>query len=140
MRVHEPERGCEVSVNTRSQRLAQKAYACIDGRTLKKEYSTFARKFPALVHACGLAQAVAFAVAKKETDYLADLAAVLTAGGHQNVPNPDALAALTRTVPVSGYLRLTRDTLDAAVWLKRYVEAVNTDEPDNTKVEENPHA
>ena len=133
-----------MSVHTRSQRLAQKAYACVE--VWKKnakdkdfdEYSTFARKFPALVHACGLAQAVAFARAKRsskkeeggvECRYLTDLAAVLTAGGHESVPGADALADLTRSAPVPVYLRLTRDALDAAVWLKRYVEAVAADKP-----------
>jgi hypothetical protein len=41
---------------------------------------------------------------------------------------------------VSAYLRLTRDALEAAVWLKRYVEAVNADKPDAEKKEESSHA
>lgn len=116
-----------MSVQTRSQKLAREAFARIEAyvqaRKLSKDYTTFAKKFPALVHSCGLAQAVAFAHAKGASDYLADLAAVLTAGGHQSVANPAELAKLTRECAAAAYLRLTRDTLDAAVWLKRYVEA-----------------
>jgi CRISPR-associated protein Cmr5 len=112
-----------MSVSTRSQKLAQEAHARIAHRKPQSDYITFAKKFPALVHTCGLVQAVAFAQAKDERDYLSDLAQVLTAGGHQNIPNPDALAALTRGDSTAMYMRLTRDVLDAAVWLKRYVEA-----------------
>ena len=119
-----------MSVHTRSQKLAQAAFPAVQNRkeTLDPkgfgDYTSFAKKFPALVHACGLAQAVAFAVAKKETEYLTDLAAVLKGGGHTKMENGSALAEQTRCLPVSGYLRLSRDAIDAASWLKRYVEAL----------------
>ena len=64
-----------MSVHTRSQKLAQAAFACVQNRGAT--YEPFAKKFPALIHTCGLAQAVAFALAKKETDYIGDLAAVI---------------------------------------------------------------
>lgn len=112
-----------MSVQTRSQKLAREAFARVELRKPGKDYVTFAKKFPALVHSCGLAQAVAFAHAKGESDYLTDLARVLTEGGHQSVASPSDLAKLTRECATAAYLRLTRDTLDAAVWLKRYVEA-----------------
>jgi CRISPR-associated protein Cmr5 len=122
-------------MSLKSQRLALAAYARIDARRQQsekqycKEYRSFAREFPTLVHQCGLAQAVAFAQAKKEHqgDYVNDLAAVLAAVGHANVASLDALAEQTRALPVDGYLRLSRDALDAAVWLKRYVEALFED-------------
>ena len=54
-----------MSVHTRSQRLAQEAFARVtDHRRPNKEYVSFAKKFPALIHTCGLAQAIAFALAK----------------------------------------------------------------------------
>src|SRR5437870_550909 len=94
--------------------------------TYCKEYRSFAREFPTLVHQCGLAQAVAFAQAKKDhqLDYANDLASVLTAAGHPGIASAEALAGQTRSLPVTGYVRLSRDALDAAVWLKRYVEAL----------------
>jgi CRISPR-associated protein Cmr5 len=117
-------------MSLKSQRLAQSAYKQIDARRqrpekYRKEYRSFAREFPTLVHQCGLAQAVAFAQAKKDHqgDYVADLAAVLKEVGHE-VSNVESLAGQTRSLPVSGYVRLSRDALDAAVWLKRYVEAL----------------
>jgi CRISPR-associated protein Cmr5 len=109
-----------VSVHTRSQRFAQEAYARVAARGQPK-YVSFAKKFPALIHTCGLAQAVAFALAKKEQDYINDLAGVLKVGG------PEMLKEQTIKSEVSAYLRLSRDAIDAATWLKRYVEAVAPD-------------
>jgi len=118
-----------MSVHTRSQKLAQAAFPPIQDRqkNLKekelREYATFAKKFPALIHTCGLAQAVAFALAKQETGYIEDLAAVLKATGHPEVSSAQALQEQTQEQPLSGYLRLSRDAISAAGWLKRYVEA-----------------
>lgn len=118
----------------RSQRMAQAAFKVVQQRgrgreNYRKEYRSFAREFPTLVHQCGLAQAVVFAQAKKDhqLDYVTDLAAVLTAVGHADVASVEALAARTRSLPVAAYVRLSRDALDAAVWLKRYVEALFED-------------
>lgn len=118
-----------MSVHTRSQRLAQAAFPRIQSRMqgLREkafdEYRSFVKKFPALIHTCGLAQAVAFALAKQENDYLADLAAVLQASGHPEIVSAQSLHERARTQPLSGYLRLSRDAINAASWLKRYVEA-----------------
>jgi CRISPR-associated protein Cmr5 len=111
--------------------MAQEAFKRVQERGRGKEeyqneYRTFAREFPTLVHQCGLAQAVLFALSKKahQLDYLTDLATVLTAAGHADVPSAETLAGQTRSLPVTAYVRLSRDALDAAVWLKRYVEAL----------------
>ncbi|HEX8204196.1 MAG TPA: type III-B CRISPR module-associated protein Cmr5 [Isosphaeraceae bacterium] len=118
-----------MSVHTRSQRLAQAAYARIDkGGKLVPEYVSFAKKFPALIHTCGLAQAVAFALAKKQSGYVEDLAAVLKASGHPEITSAQTLDDQTRTQQLSGYLRLSRDAIHAAGWLKRYVEAAGEEE------------
>jgi CRISPR-associated protein Cmr5 len=128
-----------MSVHTRSQKLAQAAYPRVAVRippgtdskkftTTQKEYRTFAKKFPALIHTCGLAQAVAFALAKQENDYIEDLAAVLRESGHPEIASAQTLHERARTQPLSGYLRLSRDAINAASWLKRYVEAVAGEE------------
>jgi CRISPR-associated protein Cmr5 len=130
-----------VKVHTRSQKLAQQAYGCVEARNKAEafaEYETVARKFPALIHTCGLAQAVAFAHAKRKKDrpgggpecaYIADLAAVLKAGGHAEIADAAALEAHTRGDTVTTYLRLSRDAIEAAIWLKRYAEALGEDVP-----------
>lgn len=118
-----------MSVHTRSQKLAQAAFSQISihtkngARKPDKEFISTVKKFPALIHTCGLAQAVAFALAKKDEEFVGYLAAVLKAVGHLQVTDAKALDQQARTQPLSGYLRLTRDAINAASWLKRYVEA-----------------
>jgi len=122
-------------VQTNSQKMAQAAYKRIADRKPDREFVSFARSFPSLIHACGLAQAIAFAQAKgaaekgreKKTSgkYIEDLAAVLAAAGHPDAATADALSAQTLSAPVPTYVRLSRNALQAAGWLKRYVEAVS---------------
>jgi CRISPR-associated protein Cmr5 len=123
-----------MSVHTRSQKLAQAAFPRIQSRMQGlhekafDEYRSFVKKFPALIHTCGLAQAVAFALAKQENDYIEDLAAVLRDSGHPEITSAQTLHERARTQPLSGYLRLSRDAINAASWLKRYVEAAGEEE------------
>lgn len=49
---------------TNSQKMAQAAYKRIADRKPDREFVSFARSFPSLIHSCGLAQAVAFANVK----------------------------------------------------------------------------
>jgi CRISPR-associated protein Cmr5 len=118
-------RGVVIIMQTRNQMMAQRAYQCVRERQPTAEFSSFARDFPTLVHTCGLAQAVAFARAKggHQEQYLADLAAVLSAAGHSALTSGEQLANETRTDQLAAYLRLSRDALLAAVWVKRYVES-----------------
>ena len=125
-----------MSVHTRSQKLAQAAFSNANARRDSlnendfKEYISFAKKFPALMHTCGLAQAVAFALAKAKgerdciRDYIDDLAALLNAGGYSNISSASDLLIQTQTLQIGEYLRLSIDTINAASWLKRYAEAV----------------
>lgn len=118
-----------MSVHTRSQRLAQAAFKCIAAHTRNgtqkpdKEFVSTVKKFPSLIHTCGLAQAVAFALAKKNEEFIGYLAAVLRAVDHAEVTDHKALDLHARSKSLSEYLRLSRDAINAASWLKRYVEA-----------------
>lgn len=109
--------------HTNNQKMAQAAYQRIAARNPDREFASFARSFPSLIHTCGLAQAVAFARAKKREQYLDDLAYVLNAIDHAQADSPDTLERATREHPVPAYVRLSRNALQAAGWLKRYVEA-----------------
>jgi CRISPR-associated protein Cmr5 len=105
-----------------SQTVAETAFGRVRAhQPITDEYRSFAREFPTLVHQCGLAQAVAFALAKggQQEEYARDLAAVLKVG------SVDDLADRTRQSGTANYIRLSRDALKAAVWLKRYVEALH---------------
>lgn len=106
---------------TRDQARAQRAYEKVSfqQKTEKEaDYQRFSKSFPALIHTNGLAQALAFGQAKAPASYLADLAYVI------GVTSPDDLAHQARTASLPLYQRLSRDTLAAATWLKRYAEAL----------------
>ena len=122
-----------MTLQLRSKRMAHSAYLRVasHGRAAD-EYVTLAKKFPALVHSCGLAQAVSFALAKSaasgtevniERQYLEDLTAVL-AGYDYAFESSSQLVAATQTDQLFAYLRVSRDVLAAAGWLKRYVETL----------------
>lgn len=134
-----------MSIHTRSQKFAQAAFPLVQTRHTAmaekqfKEYTSFAKKFPSLVHTCGLAQAVAFAEARGASKnpleikphklYLADLAQVLRSIGYTTITSDTELAKQTRDDGLAQYLRLSRDTITAASWLKRYIEAVAPEDP-----------
>jgi CRISPR-associated protein Cmr5 len=121
-----------LNVQTTSQKMAQEAYRRVAGRKPEKEYTRFARAFPTLVHSCGLAQALAWARARSEhhKHYADDLAGVLTAAGHFQAATAKELAHRIRDeLDVIQYIRISRDALAAALWLKRSVEATPDEEP-----------
>jgi CRISPR-associated protein Cmr5 len=121
-----------LNIQTTSQKMAQEAYRRIAGRKPEKEYMSFAREFPTLVHSCGLAQALALARTKSEhhKHYADDLARVLTTAGHAQAGTAKELAHRIRDeLDVTQYIRISRAALAAALWLKRYVEATRDEEP-----------
>ena len=106
---------------TREQVRAQCAYSRVSihkGQAYEAKYQGFAKRFPALLQTCGLAQALAFAEAKKQTAYLEDLATVIGAC------NTASLTENARQNELSSYQKLSRDAMSAATWLKRYAEAL----------------
>lgn len=104
-------------VHTKNQVWAQRAFTCVCTRrgAEEHEYRRAARSLPMLIHTCGVAQAFAFARAKEHHALLEDLTAVL---------DNSLLEEEVRTAEVVRYLRLSRDALAAAGWLKRYAEAL----------------
>ena len=125
-------------VRTRQQEIAMRAMGCIAERSLGKvdeernrEYVSFAKKFPALIHTCGLALAVAFACAKSHKDYLEDLIKVM---GFEEGASADNVETLQQKfmekivkADVREYILLTQSTMEASLWLKRYAEAAEAD-------------
>lgn len=127
---------------TRSQRVAQAAYAAVMDRTeapcenaeqqkkTQGKYLSFARAFPTLIHTCGLAQATAFALAKgdEQRQVLDDLARVLRREDgralHTTARGETPDAAQDGHSELMAYLRLSREALFAATWIKRYAEAL----------------
>ena len=106
--------------NLKSQQYSQKSFECIKKRVDEKnvdlkKYKTFAKRFPTLIHTCGLAQAIAFANSKNEyKSNFEDLQKVLANNN---------LIKDSQEKPVLEYLRLSREALVATGWLKKYAEA-----------------
>ena len=112
---------------TRQQMRAQNAYGCVSSvekdKVIKKkeaeDYVRLAKKFPALVHSCGLAQAIAFVQAKEgETGeaYIAHLTKTMGEEGD--------IGSASRSADLMKYQQLTYEVIKSATWLKRYSEAL----------------
>lgn len=111
---------------THQQQMAEDAWRLVSSLSGdKSDYLRFARQFPALIHACGLCQAITFAAVKSRTnaEHLAELL------GEKKL---DPFMEKVRMAPVHEYIRLNRQALAAVTWLKRYAEAL-LEEKDHTK-------
>ncbi len=103
----------------RNQQMARAAFAAVSARgVLPAEYESFAKSFPALIHAAGLCQAVTFAQSRESDAHRDVLEDVVRVSG-----NP-LIASQVRTMPVAEYLRCSRDMLKAATWVKTYAESL----------------
>jgi len=117
--------------STRAQRQAEAALTAVQAirgwlPKERKEYKARADNFPVLVLQAGLAQAVGFMRAKAAKSaayetYLDDLARIL------GLPRGEALQQRAISAGLPDYRQLTRDTLAAAGWLKRFGQAYLSD-------------
>ena len=114
----------------RSHRVAQAAYKIVDARKhfgAKKAYGALAHKLPTLILQNGLAQATGFLLAKAKDEHLAlldDLAQVLRETGEGNCTDRQTLHATVIAANTANTMHLTRRTLEASGWIKRYVQGV----------------
>lgn len=107
---------------TRDQRRAQSAFQRIkdvERSAWPKEYGRQCLRLPALIHQCGLCQALAFLQAKGAKrdecrQLLADIVGVAGLGSAEHV----------RDAELTQYQILTREALACAQWFKRYAEAI----------------
>lgn len=107
----------------RTHRYAEKAYPLVAEVTdqadeLQKKYRTLALNVPTMVMQSGLAQAIGFLMAKdgpehklilKHIEYVLERTML-----HQDILKSD----------ITEYQFLTRQTLEATSWLKRYTQAL----------------
>ncbi|MDR0522561.1 MAG: type III-B CRISPR module-associated protein Cmr5 [Planctomycetaceae bacterium] len=114
-----------MNIQTIDQKLAARAYTEVSKRVKSqdaKEYKTFAKQFPALIHTCGLCQAVVFAQSKKgdaSSHVLDDFVQILEP---QNTT--DHFVSTTRSLSMLDYTVLSRRAMRAAEWLKRQADAL----------------
>jgi len=111
-------------MQTRSQGYAKAAYAkvvAVKDSSVAKKYGALALNFPVMVLQSGLAQATGFVLAKKKDEqlrYLDEIADVLGEG------DGEAFHLKIISSDLGDYQHLTRRTLDAAGWFKRYAQGL----------------
>jgi CRISPR-associated protein Cmr5 len=124
-------------MKTRSQEYAAAVYVKVKAvkdsknKTFHDDYLNLARKLPILIRSAGLMQALAFVQGneKKEVAWqqlLRDLAAVV-----RNASETDLLTACYNA-EIFEYMHLTKKTLDALVWFKRFAESMLEDKTPDT--------
>ncbi len=110
----------------RSQKYAQEAYPLVVkvyGHQLEAKYRTLALNFPSMILQSGLSQAIGFLMAKGKDEHqmLLDHLATLVLGKQAQ---DKQLHQTILTADLTHYQLLTRQTLEAASWLKRYTQAL----------------
>lgn len=114
----------------RTHAVATAAYQQVDNRRHdpdRKAYGALAHKLPGMILQNGLAQATGFLLAKGKAEHLAllaDLNAVLRASGAVATVDGLALHKAVIGADLSRTLVLTLRALEAAGWIKRYVQGV----------------
>ena len=123
-----------MGTQNRAQKYAEAALAKVErvSAELAREYRARAENLPVMVLQSGLVQAVGFLRAKAAGDgeraapyrqYVEDLAQ-LVSGKHADAFHRDIIGA-----SAADYRRLTRETLLAAGWLKRFAQVHLKDKP-----------
>lgn len=116
-------------MKTMQQEMAEKAYTKVadfgkinaKGSPERNQYGGMAHKLPILVRTAGLAEALAFVESRGKTahlDLLEDLAQV--AAGI----NRTDFCAQSRETELQSYIFLTRQTMLALKWFKRFSQSV----------------
>lgn len=92
-----------------------------EDKDYKTKYGAMALKLPILIHTAGLAQALAFVQTRDKEPFkllLTDLAQVI---GQENA---SALVENSRTAQLEEYVYLTKQTMTALEWFKRYAQSI----------------
>ena len=115
---------------TRTHAVAKTAYEYVAARRhspMRKEYSALAHKLPGMILQSGLAQATGFLLAKDKDEHRAlldDLNAVLRAAQATTTEDGPALHDAVIGSGLQEAVNLTRWSLEASGWIKRYAQAV----------------
>ena len=114
-------------MQTIEQELAEKVYrkvAAHKDKTDAKQYGSMAHKLPILVRTAGLAEALAFVESRGKDPHkalLKDLAQVVL---NRETETIEAFGRQSRTAEMQDYVYLTRRTMLALKWFKRFAQSV----------------
>jgi CRISPR-associated protein Cmr5 len=111
-------------MKTMEQEFAEKVYQTIKAREGKpdvRQYGSVAHKLPILIRTAGLAEGLAFAESRGKApinDLMDDLAQVVSGQSRGD------LVSQSRTADMQDYIHLTRSTMLALKWFKRFAQSV----------------
>ncbi len=115
-------------MQTRNQEIAADVFEKVqklEKNDKKKQYGSMAHKLPVLIQTAGVVQALSFVHAKSKAKsgkvletLLNDLAQTL------EFANGDALVKESRNAELSKYIYLTKRSLAALLWYKRFAQSV----------------
>ncbi|WP_201634000.1 type III-B CRISPR module-associated protein Cmr5 [Psychrobacter immobilis] len=111
----------------RTQKYAKLAYplvAAVQDIAIEPKYRTLALTFPAMVMQSGLSQAIGFLMAKGNEEHQLMLSHIATLLSYQGNNATDTMHQAILSSDLSKYQLLTRNTLEATSWLKRYTQAL----------------
>lgn len=118
-------------ISTRTHTMAREAYQRVAkrrGKPHEKEYKSLAEALPGLILQNGLAQATGFLIAKDKHEHKAaldDLNAVLGAARVIDTADGEQLhRKVIRTDDPQLWMQLTRHSLTASGWIKRYAQGL----------------
>ena len=127
-------------IETRTRMTANEAYQRVikhRGKPGEKEYKALANSLPGMILQNGLAQATGFLVAKCKGEHKAlldDLSAVLRAAKVVDAAHAADGEQLHCVIIASNdprhWMRLTRHSLEASAWIKRYAQGLLNGEDD----------
>ncbi|MDR0266842.1 type III-B CRISPR module-associated protein Cmr5 [Paenibacillus sp.] len=116
-------------MRSQSSKYAQAALSGVrmaEQNSYGKEYGRICQQFPPMVLVNGLKLSVAYLQSKQKENnkqdlasqqFLKDLGSAVDVGSWEEI-------TINKNMPVPQYLDLTRRTLKAVVWFKRYAEAI----------------
>lgn len=125
-----------MTIDTLQQRMAITGYEKVEAfrnqhpsdsgidEAARKKYGTMAHKLPILIHTAGLTQALAFVQSRGSGEQRLLLDHVAVALQLPGITTGDQLATRSREAELPEYMLLTRRTLAALVWYKRFAESV----------------
>ena len=117
-------------MNVRSHKAAQAAFERVEQRKSQDNsanYRSIALDLPSMIMQYGLAQATGFLLAKGKSEHrelLDDLASVMREAGDKDCKSGTDLHQRIIHSDVIRTMLLTRRSLEASAWIKRYVQAM----------------
>lgn len=110
---------------TRDQKRAQEAFRLVsEVKSNQADYGRQCKHLPALIHECGLAQAIAFLLSKQKDSVVDHLAEIMEIESTPPNGRGRELNAVVTKCDIQRYMHLSRESLACAQWMKRYAEAL----------------